>query len=153
MKKFYTLFLVIIVNLQLFAQADTDKFTVQDFYFYSRFNGVDFSPGGKMIAYALGEKKEWDGKRNYNIWIVKGESKENLQLTTSEKNDWNPKWSPDGSTIAFLSTRSEKTQVYTISINGGEATQVTFSERGVNSFEWIDINKIHFLQTNHEIPF
>jgi len=91
MKKFYTLFLVIIVNLQLFAQADTDKFTVQDFYFYSRFNGVDFSPGGEMIAYALGEKKEWDGKRNYNIWIVKGESKENLQLTTSEKNDWNPK--------------------------------------------------------------
>ena len=145
MKKFYTLFLVIIVNLQLFAQADTDKFTVQDFYFYSRFNGVDFSPGGEMIAYALGEKKEWDGKRNYNIWIVKGESKENLQLTTSEKNDWNPKWSPDGSTIAFLSTRSEKTQVYTISINGGEATQVTFSERGVNSFEWIDINKIAFL--------
>ncbi|MBT8386391.1 MAG: S9 family peptidase [Ignavibacteria bacterium] len=145
MKKYYLLFFIIIISLPLFAQVDTDKFTVQDFYFYSRFNGIDFSPGGEMIAYALGEKKEWDGKRNYNIWIVKGENKGNLQLTTSEKNDWDPKWSPDGSTIAFLSTRSEKTQVYTININRGEATQVTFTERGVNSFEWIDNSTVAFL--------
>jgi len=145
MKKFYTLFFIIILSLQLFAQADTDKFTLQDFYFYSRFNGVDFSSGGEMIAYALGQKEQWDGKRNFNIWIVTGESKEHLQLTTSDKNDWDPKWSPDGSTLAFLSTRSEKTQVYTISIKGGEAEQVTFSERGVNSFEWIDNTMVAFL--------
>ncbi len=145
MKKYYSLFFIIIISLQLFAQGNPDKFTIQDFYFYSRFNGVDFSPNGEMIAYALGEKEEWDGNRNFNIWIVKGESKEHLQLTNSDKNDSDPKWSPDGSTIAFLSTRSEKTQVYKISINGGEATQVTFTERGVNSFEWIDNSTIAFL--------
>jgi len=145
MNKFYTLFFIIILSLQLFAQADTDKFTLQDFYFYSRFNGVDFSSDGEMIAYSLGEKEQWDGKRNYNIWIVTGESKEHLQLTTSDKNDWNPKWSQDGSTLAFLSTRSEKTQVYTISIKGGEAKQVTFSEWGINSFKWIDNTTVAFL--------
>ncbi len=145
MKKYYSLFFIILISPQLFAQGNQDKFTIQDFYFYSRFNGMDFSPNGEMIAYALGDKKEWDDKRNYNIWIVKGESKENLQLTTSDKNDFNPKWSPDGSTIAFLSTRSEKTQVYKISIKGGEATQVTSTERGVNSFEWIDNSTIAFL--------
>ncbi len=145
MKKYYSLFFIIIISLQLFAQGNPDKFTIQDFYFFSRFNGVDFSPNGEMIAYALGEKEEWDGNRNYNIWIVKGESKEHLQLTNSDKNDSDPKWSPDGSTIAFLSTRSEKTQVYKISIKGGEATQVTFTERGVNSFEWIDNSTVAFL--------
>jgi len=145
MKIFYILFFIIIKTLQLFAQADTDKFTLQDFYFYSRFNGVDFSSDGEMIAYALGEKEQWDGKRNYNIWIVTGESKEHLQLTTSDKNDWGPKWSPDGSTLAFLSSRSEKTQIYTISIKGGEAMQVTFSERGVNSFKWIENTTVAFL--------
>jgi len=145
MKKFCTLFFIIILSLQLFPQTDTDKFTLQDFYFYSRFNGVDFSSNGEMIAYALGEKEQWDSKRNYNIWIVTGESKEHLQFTTSDKNDWDPKWSPDGSTLAFLSSRSEKPQVYTISIKGGEAKQVTFSERGVNSFEWIDNTTVAFL--------
>ena len=140
------LFVIIIISVfPLFSQENTKVFTFEDSYLYSRFNGVDISPDGRMIAYSLGEKEKWDGNRNYNIWLAISSNNSKIKLTNSENNDWNPKWSPDGSKIAFLSSRSGKTQVYMISVSGGEAEEVTFVQNGINMFQWIDKNTIAFI--------
>lgn len=145
MKKFLLLALLTLSFSYSFAQNNSEEFTFEDSYLYSKFNGIDVSPDGRMIAYSLGEKEKWDGNRNYNIWLALSSDNSKLKLTNSEKNDWGPQWSPDGSKIAFLSSRSEKTQVYVISINGGEAEEVTYAQNGINLFHWIDNSTIAFI--------
>ncbi len=63
------------------------------------------------------------------------------RLTYAAKgNDNSPRWSPDGSMLAFLSTRDgDKAQIWLLPLDGGEARQVTDPKElseGVESFEW-----------------
>src|SRR5699024_5601 len=50
--------------------------------------------------------------------------------------DTMPKWSPNNASIAFLSNRDDKTQIWLLSIHGGEAKPVTNADEGVSEFAW-----------------
>ena len=64
------------------------------------------------------------------------ETQQILQFTSGTKSDSHPRISPDGKKLAFLSTRSEKPQIYVMNINGGEAIAVTKVKSAVQSFDW-----------------
>lgn len=145
MKKAFLIIVLIFSVFPSYSQDNSEVFTFEDSYLYSCFNGIDISPDGRTIAYSLGEKEKWNGNRNYSIWLALSSDNSKIRFTNSDKNDWDPQWSPDGSKIAFLSSRSEKTQVYMISLSGGEAQEVTYIQNGVNLFHWIDNNTIAFV--------
>jgi dipeptidyl aminopeptidase/acylaminoacyl peptidase len=92
------------------------------------------SPDGKTVAYVVshveGEKEE-EEKELATIWLLSLETGEARQLTAGVARDTNPRWSPDGKHIAFLSTRDEKPQVYLIPVDGGEARALTAMPQGV----------------------
>jgi len=94
-----------------------------------------FSPDGNTIVMTVTEPVEGTD-RNRDIWAYDIPNRDLVRLTTSEKSDHRPRWSPDGKILAFLSDRSEKTQVYLLSMRGGEAEALTDSKTGVESFEW-----------------
>jgi dipeptidyl aminopeptidase/acylaminoacyl peptidase len=145
MRKVLLLSVLLISFFTTYSQENPKTFTFEDSYLYSRFNGIDISPDGRKISYSLGEKEKWNGNRNYNIWLALSSDNSKIKFTNSDKDDWDPQWSPDGSKIAFLSSRSERTQVYVISANGGEAQEITFVQNGINFFHWIDNNTIAFV--------
>jgi dipeptidyl aminopeptidase/acylaminoacyl peptidase len=63
--------------------------------------------------------------------------------TPGQATDSAPRWSPDGKTIVFVSTRAGKAQVYTIAVDGGEATALTRLPQGVaGSPEWSPDGKL-----------
>jgi Tol biopolymer transport system component len=49
-------------------------------------------------------------------------------LTNNDFKDVSPKWSPDGSKIAFSSERDSKLQIYVMNANGSEEIQLTFDK-------------------------
>ena len=57
-------------------------------------------------------------------------------MTTGEKGDNHPRWSPDGTEIAFLSSRDGAPQIYILPVDGGEARPVTDFPGGVGDFMW-----------------
>ncbi len=97
------------------------------------------SPDGKRIAYTVSEAVTTPEKSEYvtQIWLATVDNKQNIQITFGEKSSTNPKWSPDGSWIAFTSNRKDnKNNLYLLSLNGGEAEPLTDAKSGVTNFEW-----------------
>src|SRR3984893_5887918 len=87
------------------------------------------SPDGQWIAYAV-STPDMDANRNAgNIWAVRTSGGEAVQLTSGE-HDSSPVWSPDGKTLAFISSRGGNSQVYLLPMEGGEAREFTHLSTG-----------------------
>jgi len=133
------------------TQSAKPSLTLDDF-----FNSVDIptvrvAPDGRAVAIET-TRADWDGNRFRNdLWLYHEDpdgSGSLVQLTQSG-HDRSPEFSPDGRWIAFLSDRggsSEKSsQVYVISISGGEPFPVTQTEDEVHAFAWsADSRQIYF---------
>src|SRR5580692_5144101 len=78
------------------------------------------SPDGKWVAYTVTTPDMETNRGASNIWMVETAGGAELQLTRSG-HDSSPAWSPDSKMLAFLSSRSGDSQVYVLSMDGGEA--------------------------------
>src|SRR5690349_12444820 len=67
------------------------------------------SPDGKRVVYTINETVMAADKSEYNtqVWLATTDGRENYQITFGEKSTNNPKFSPDGSMIAFTSNRKD----------------------------------------------
>jgi dipeptidyl aminopeptidase/acylaminoacyl peptidase len=93
------------------------------------------SPDGKWVAYAV-STPDMDANRGVsNIWVVPTAGGASMQLTQSG-HDSSPVWSPDGKTLAFLSSRLGQPQVYLLSMVGGEAQTLTKLSTGADMVKW-----------------
>lgn len=101
-------------------------------------SSVQVSPKGDKVLYTVREAIMTEDRSEYinQIWLVNSDGKNPVQLSHSDKNSSNPKWSPDGMNYAFTSSRSGVNNLYRISILGGEAEQLTDVKSGVSAFEW-----------------
>lgn len=100
-----------------------------------RLSNLCLAPDSSRIAFTVSEIAD-GGERKSNIRILNLKTFKSRRFTTSIKADHSPKWSPDGKSLAFLSNRYEKTQIYIIPLDGGEAEALTESKTGISSFEW-----------------
>ena len=86
-----------------------------------------------------------------HLWLLDIPTKTIRQFTSSQKSENNPKWSPDGQKLAFLSARTGLTQIFLIPMSGGEALQLTQSKTAVSSFEWNPDGKTIAYITHDEV--
>jgi Tol biopolymer transport system component len=80
-----------------------------------------------LSNYVLAYSALADRQRNENIYIIwaNGDEDTQVQITDDETRDLDPEISPDGSRIAFVSDRTGNPELHLISIDGGDATQLT----------------------------
>jgi TolB protein len=62
---------------------------------------------------------------NFNLFIMDIGTHEYTQLTHGEGRNENPSWAPDSRHLVFASTRSGKSQIYTMLANGTDVKQLT----------------------------
>jgi dipeptidyl aminopeptidase/acylaminoacyl peptidase len=98
-------------------------------------SGLEFSPDGTRIAFAVSEPTKGD-QRSGHIWLFEVSTHTFRQLTYSEKSESSPKWSPDGEWLAFLSNRDINQQIYLLSMAGGEAAPLTTGKRNISRYAW-----------------
>lgn len=95
------------------------------------------SPDGRFVAYTV---RTFDAKKDTadnDVWMVPYEGGEPIRMTASPKSETNPKFSPGGRYLAFLSAREgKKTQVWLLDRRGGEAVKLTDFKASVSSFSW-----------------
>ncbi|MDM5206922.1 S9 family peptidase [Cytobacillus kochii] len=83
------------------------------------------------------------------FYINTNQPAETQQLTYGKGRNLAPRWSPDGSQIAFVSNRNhEVNQIFMLSMNGGEAKQLTNEPNGATNPIWSpDGKRIAFQST------
>src|SRR5215813_288643 len=72
------------------------------------------SPDGSRILYTVREAVMSDDRSEYvnQVFICNNDGANAIQLTKGDKNSFNPKWSPDGKSVAFVSGRDGKNNIY-----------------------------------------
>ena len=146
--------LVVIVAVLIFTPVlhaqNKPKLALDDFFNSVSFRSVELSPDGNSVVMVT-DRADW-GQQVFrtDLWLYRDDSKTLIQLTQSG-HDSDPKWSPDGKWIAFLSERKNEagknddsdsdskddaSQIYLISPQGGEAFPITKGEEDVHTFAW-----------------
>jgi dipeptidyl aminopeptidase/acylaminoacyl peptidase len=114
------------VPMGTLAGESTRPMKVEDLFRFKRVADPRISPNGEWVVYVLGNVNFEANKTVANLWLAStdknGPAK---QLTANAKSDRHPRWSPDGKSILFESSRSGSTQLWIIDIHGGEARQLT----------------------------
>jgi dipeptidyl aminopeptidase/acylaminoacyl peptidase len=108
--------------------------TLDDLLTAVRVTDPQLSADGKLVAFVKTVTDPVTLGRNADIWVLPADgSAPPRPLTRNEKSDTAPRFSPDGRTLAFLSTRSGSAQVHVLDLAGGEARKVTDVPGGVQT--------------------
>jgi dipeptidyl aminopeptidase/acylaminoacyl peptidase len=135
-------------------------------YFASEFvSAASLSPDGQQVAYVRTVINPQKNRRETAIWLVATDGHSTPRRLTAEDFNSNlPRWNDDGTSLAFLSNRSSertesggvtgenrRSQIWVLSMNGGEAQVVSHLKNGVESFQWSPDGK-HFVAVSRTGP-
>ncbi|HYD84088.1 MAG TPA: LpqB family beta-propeller domain-containing protein, partial [Opitutus sp.] len=111
-------------------------FSTEDICHYQTVSHLDFSPNAAFAVCTVQSTDLDDDKTESAIWALPLDGGEPHQFSAGAGRDRAPRWSPDGSTIAFTSSRSGSPQIYLLSRDGGEARQLSHFASGASSAQW-----------------
>ncbi|MEK7403278.1 MAG: hypothetical protein AABZ80_13055, partial [Gemmatimonadota bacterium] len=84
----------------------------------------DWAPDGKRVAYSGYQGRQWN-----QLWITLSEKADPIQFSYGEFDATSPRWSRDGSRIAFISNAAGTTALWTVTIPGGKRTRIDAAQR------------------------
>src|SRR6266567_2008941 len=98
------------------------------------------SPDGAWVAYTSSEVDTKEDKNVAHLWMVSWDGTVHLQLTYGKEGSSEPKFSPDGKYLSFLSSRpgpAKGTQLWVMDRRGGEPQQLTaITDKGIEGYMW-----------------
>lgn len=112
--------------------------SADDLYALINVESPALSPDGRYLAFVRADVSRLGNKVERHIWLVDLAAKAGRprQFTYGAKSDFSPAWAPDSQTLAFVSTRADRPQIYLISVAGGEARPLTQMPNGATGPVW-----------------
>lgn len=122
--------------LAILAALAATPFTAADLVALNRVSDPQVSPDGRLVAYVMRETDLDANRGRTDLWLLDLTTPQVAprRLTRNPANDTSPRWSSDGGTLYFLSTRSGSSQVWRLALAGGEPVAVTALPLDVGSF-------------------
>jgi acylaminoacyl-peptidase len=145
---------VVLATTQLFVvsavAADlppTQRLQSIDVFQLEYTDDVQISPDGSRIVYVRVSHDIMTDRARRNLWIVNVDGTNNRPLRSEAKNFMSPRWSPDGTRLAYVSAAEGSPQLYVRWIDTGQTALLTNLVQAPNAIAWsADGKSIAFTQ-------
>ena len=132
--------------------AKKSPWTPEDVVNQESASQFEISPDAKFAVWVKGGADKEKDERVSNLFLSNLSDGKEVQLTRGTFQVSQPKWSPSGETIAFLSSQPllkpkpdlAPLQLWLINPAGGAPWAVTEFERGIEQIQWLDNETILF---------
>ena len=131
----FTLFLCL-VSFSICAQTDKPAFSNMDVFQLEYAMDPRISPDGKQVVYVRRSMDIMEDRKTGRIWILNSDGKDHRKLTSRDVNESTPRWSPDGSRIAFISSTDEGSEIFVYWIKSGQFARLTQLNRSPSGLSW-----------------
>ena len=118
------------------AGAESGPLRMEDIFEVEIAGDPRISPDGRRVVYVRQRADIMTDSRFSNLWIVGSDGSGHRPLTTGDFNDSSPRWSPDGTRLAFISNRSGSAQIHVRWMDSGETSVITNVTEPPRSFAW-----------------
>lgn len=126
---FFPLF--VLAFLFVNAQAQT-SFNINDLMKIRRVGDPQISPDGKTVAFTIGDVNVTANRTVTQIYSIPVSGGAAKQITTGDRSNSSPRWSPDGKLLAF----STGGQIWTMNPDGSDRKQITTFSMGAGNPVW-----------------
>src|SRR5689334_22258439 len=94
---------------------------------------AQIAPDGKSVVYVMSWNDEIDDTSYSNLWQIATGGGEPRQITAGKYHDNNPRWSPDGTQIAYVTDRDGAGSIHIRSLTSGEDHMVLTGRESVSN--------------------
>jgi Tol biopolymer transport system component len=137
---------VVLLSLALLIPASAadkpDRLTAMDVFTLQYAGDPQISPDAKRIVYVRQFSDVMSDKHYSNLWVISADGSEDRALTSGNYSDGSPRWSPDGTRIAFISDRDGKPQLCLRWMDSGQTASLTNLENSVSDIAWSPDGKL-----------
>jgi dipeptidyl aminopeptidase/acylaminoacyl peptidase len=135
------------------GQTSRRPLRVSDLYQVRDIQDPQRSPDGQWVAYTVTAADSVTDKNHTDVWMVRWDGSQTIQLTSGTESANTPRWSPDGRYLGFLSSRGdseETTQLWLLNRQGGEGERVTQLTGDIEDYAWAPDGKHIVLDVTDE---
>ncbi|MEC8472151.1 MAG: S9 family peptidase [Pseudomonadota bacterium] len=118
------------------ASDNIEFFTSRDVFELEYATDPQIRPGGEQIAYVRRSNDIMTDRTRSNIWLVAPDGSDHRPLLSGTANFSSPRWSPDGTRLAYLSNAERGSQLYVRWMDTGQTALVTNIQESASNIAW-----------------
>lgn len=115
---------------------NTDKMTPEALWAMGRVSASAASPDGKYVVYQVGYYSVKENKSHHVLYVISSKGGSATLLTKTSSNETDPAWIENGTRIAYLSSASGKSQVWSMLPDGTDRKQMTKDETDIEGYKF-----------------
>ena len=118
------------------AGAESGPLRMEDIFEVEVAGDPQISPDGRWVVYVRQRADVMTDSRFSNLWIVGSDGSGHRPLTSGDFSESSPRWSPDGTRLAYISNRKGDAQIHVRWMDSGETSAITNVTEPPRSFAW-----------------
>lgn len=116
--------------------AQKPVFSNMDLFAMEWADSPQISPDGKQIVYQRRGMDIMKDRRTSQLWIIDTDGNNHEKLTPLSGNEYNPRWSPDGSKIIFTTSTDEGSEVFVYWVASQKVAKISQLENSPVNLTW-----------------
>lgn len=126
----------LLFGISISSAQNHPAFSSMDVFELEWVTDPQISPDGQRIVYVRRGMDVMKDRRQARLWIINTDGSEHQKLTAFDVNEGNPKWSPDGSRIAFTASTDQGSELYIYWTNTGKVARISQLASSPGEMNW-----------------